>query len=490
MAENLDSASDSSPRRSVMSRLSAWWFGEDADPKDKRLVAKLDAFVLVFVCCDFIVKYLDQTNITNAYISGMKEDLMLTGDMLNWLTTIFNIGIIAGGPFGTWMITVIRPRYLLPCQIIVWSVLVVCLHVCKNIQQLYAVRFLIGLVEAGSLPACFYFLGCWYTEFEINRRTQIYMASSILGAMLSGYIQGGLYKNMNGRQNLAAWQWLFIFDAIIGIPVILFGFFTLPDTPETTRVWWLREPERQRAVRRLHAEGRGSSSEYSMKKLTAENSMQAIKSCLYRILTSWQFYVYPLSWGLWEITCGTANMRYLALFLKSVRDANGESMYSVTHVNVFSAMVGLSTIGLMVISGVLLDLTKWRSAIICCLGASMVFGNAVLAGWPSSLRFKIAAYYFISAYESLGPIISARLAVNCGDDDVLRSVTTGWMLSIGYGVETPAQQYMFPASQAPQYKTAHGYALATAFAGTFTIWLLVGLPFAERYFISRSRKIS
>lgn len=35
---------------------------------------------------------------------------------------------------------------------------------------------------------------------------------------------------MNGRAGLAAWRWLFIFDAIISIPVAIFGIFVCPST--------------------------------------------------------------------------------------------------------------------------------------------------------------------------------------------------------------------------------------------------------------------
>lgn len=33
---------------------------------------------------------------------------------------------------------------------------------------------------------------------------------------------------MNGRFGLASWRWVFIFDFIIGLPVVLLGFFCCP----------------------------------------------------------------------------------------------------------------------------------------------------------------------------------------------------------------------------------------------------------------------
>lgn len=51
--------------------------------EEKALVRRLDTFFLTFGCLSQIIKYLDQQNINNAYVSGMQEDLHLYGDELN-----------------------------------------------------------------------------------------------------------------------------------------------------------------------------------------------------------------------------------------------------------------------------------------------------------------------------------------------------------------------------------------------------------------------
>uniref|UniRef100_A0A0D2Y9Y8 Uncharacterized protein n=1 Tax=Fusarium oxysporum (strain Fo5176) TaxID=660025 RepID=A0A0D2Y9Y8_FUSOF len=56
-----------------------WWHWHEpgASKEEKWLIFKLDAAILTYTCLTFFVKYLDQTNVTNAYVSGMKEDLDL-----------------------------------------------------------------------------------------------------------------------------------------------------------------------------------------------------------------------------------------------------------------------------------------------------------------------------------------------------------------------------------------------------------------------------
>lgn len=55
----------------------------ERSPEEKALVRRLDTFFLTFGCLSQIIKYLDQQNINNAYVSGMQEDLHLYGDELN-----------------------------------------------------------------------------------------------------------------------------------------------------------------------------------------------------------------------------------------------------------------------------------------------------------------------------------------------------------------------------------------------------------------------
>ncbi len=60
--------------------------------EEKRFLLKLDIFLLTYGCFSQVIKYLDQTNITTAYVSGMSEDLGFHGNELNLFTTYFNVG--------------------------------------------------------------------------------------------------------------------------------------------------------------------------------------------------------------------------------------------------------------------------------------------------------------------------------------------------------------------------------------------------------------
>jgi ACS family pantothenate transporter-like MFS transporter len=55
----------------------------------------------------------------------------------------------------------VRPSIWLPFTLIMWSCLTMCSAACKTYQQLCAVRFLQGFMEASLYSGTIYVLGCW-----------------------------------------------------------------------------------------------------------------------------------------------------------------------------------------------------------------------------------------------------------------------------------------------------------------------------------------
>lgn len=63
---------------------------DNIDAKEERaFLWRLDLGFLTIGFLGYMFKYLDQINISNAYVSGMQEDLNLTGNELNYFTTYF-----------------------------------------------------------------------------------------------------------------------------------------------------------------------------------------------------------------------------------------------------------------------------------------------------------------------------------------------------------------------------------------------------------------
>lgn len=172
------------------------WDTLDKSPEERRFLFKLDAIVLTMACLGSFIKYLDQINVGSAYVSGMKEDMSLYGNEINYLVTSWVVGYVIGQIPSNLILTRVRPSIWIPTCEVIWSVLTILIK-CTNFKSMYALRFFVGLSEAAFNPGTLYILGSWYRKDELAKRSCIFQASSFVGAMFSGYLMAATY-NLDG----------------------------------------------------------------------------------------------------------------------------------------------------------------------------------------------------------------------------------------------------------------------------------------------------
>ncbi|KIY48952.1 MFS general substrate transporter, partial [Fistulina hepatica ATCC 64428] len=190
------------------------------------------------------------------------------GNQLNYITTAWTRGYVIGQIPSNLLITRISPSLwvpgwplCLPMMYIVWSALTIALAGAKNFSTLVALCFFIGmsldfLSEATFYPGMQYILGSWYKPTELGKRACLFNVASAIGSMFSGFLQTGAYDGLNGVKGLAGWQWLFIIDGIITIPVVILGFI-MPNLPHNTKPSYIyTERELAMACKRMDEIGR------------------------------------------------------------------------------------------------------------------------------------------------------------------------------------------------------------------------------------------
>lgn len=99
-----------------------FWYPSGTSKAEKKLLTKIDFFILTYACFGYFAKWLDQANLSNAYVTGMKEDLGMYGNQLNVANTCFNVGVIIGGIPSNLLLTWVPPRYWLPGCELLWAI--------------------------------------------------------------------------------------------------------------------------------------------------------------------------------------------------------------------------------------------------------------------------------------------------------------------------------------------------------------------------------
>ncbi|KAL0775833.1 hypothetical protein CaCOL14_007120 [Colletotrichum acutatum] len=143
--------------------------------KQKRSTALCNASTsLSWATFGYFVRLLDSSNITNAYVSGMKEDLNFQGNEYNLLQTFFTCGYLVGQIPSQFLLTRFRPSIYLPVAELFWTIVTFCFAAVKDVRHVLALRFLLGFLESPFAVGVLTIMGSWYTP----RGKSVYFAET------------------------------------------------------------------------------------------------------------------------------------------------------------------------------------------------------------------------------------------------------------------------------------------------------------------------
>lgn len=146
--------------RATVNRRWYQWYANTDTPLERKLLIKMDLLILSFAVLAYWTKFIDQGNLTNAYISGMKEDLGFYGNELVQLQTVYNVS------YTVFMIPVtllsVKYRNVIPACEMLWGIFTLLQYRATSFGELAAYRFFVGAFESGFFTSIHYVLGSWY----------------------------------------------------------------------------------------------------------------------------------------------------------------------------------------------------------------------------------------------------------------------------------------------------------------------------------------
>ncbi|KAF1842235.1 major facilitator superfamily transporter [Cucurbitaria berberidis CBS 394.84] len=426
-----------------------WWsYIWDYEPgrthEERKFIQKLDIYLITMLSLGYFIKNLDQTNISNAFVSGMKEDLQMNKNEINLIDTAWTVGYVIGQIPSQIVLTKVRPSIWVPSCELVWTMLTFCLAAAKTSNHVIAIRFFIGLAESIFYPAAHTILGSWYKPSELGKRACIFHASSAAASMFSGYLQAAVYKGLNGVRGFAGWQWLFIMDGIISTPICIAGFFLLPDLPENTRAFYLNENDRALAQSRMAKVGRAPRTRLG-------------RSAFKRIFGRWHVYLLTLLYIIFINLWPSSSVNPFSLWLKAEH-------LSVSKINIIptgaSAIQLVLTVSLAIIS----DAIRHRARIMSISTILGLFSALCLAIWTIPVGLKWFAFFLQRASVPYGPLSMSWANEICGADAEERAIVIGIMNSMGYAFNAWVPLLTYPQVDSPKFRKGFIYSVCAFIA--------------------------
>ncbi|KAJ5648728.1 hypothetical protein N7490_005100 [Penicillium lividum] len=228
---------------------------EERAQMDRKLLWKLDLRLLPWLSLLYLASFLDRTNIGNAKIDGLSKSLGMTANQYNATLTIFFVSYSVFEPLTNVLLKRLRPSIFIPSIMIAWGICMTLMGTVHNYAGLMAVRWFLGLSEAGLFPGIGYFLSCWYKREEFGVRMAIFFSAAALAGSFGGLLAAAIAK-MDQVGGKAGWAWIFILEGLATIVIGVASFWCVYDFPDRAR--FLSKDDRARVLRRLALDAQSS----------------------------------------------------------------------------------------------------------------------------------------------------------------------------------------------------------------------------------------
>jgi ACS family D-galactonate transporter-like MFS transporter len=134
--------------------------------------------VMIFVCV--VITYLDRSNISIT-APVMRSELGIDTVHMGWILSAFGWTYAFCQIPGGWLVDRIRPRYFYPAILVLWSVATACLGWVGSFVALFALRLLIGALEAPSYSINNQVVTSWFPDRERAGAIGFYTSGQFIG---------------------------------------------------------------------------------------------------------------------------------------------------------------------------------------------------------------------------------------------------------------------------------------------------------------------
>jgi MFS transporter, ACS family, tartrate transporter len=226
---------------------------------------RVSVHLLPFLFILYVFNYLDRMNVGIAALQ-MNRDLGFSAAAYGLGAGIFFVGYALFEVPSNLILARVGARRWIARIMLTWGVIATAMLFVRTPEQFYVLRFLLGVAEAGFFPGIIFYLSEWFPAAHRARVLSRFMIAIPIASAVGNPL-GALLLRLDGRGNLAGWQWLFLLE---GLPSVLLGFTVLrllPNGPEDAR--WLKTEERRWLIERRERDRAESSLAHHMPPLKA-----------------------------------------------------------------------------------------------------------------------------------------------------------------------------------------------------------------------------
>ena len=185
--------------------------------------------LIPIILISLVVNQLDKVNVAFAKLQ-MAADIGLSSTAYGLGAGIFFIGYCLFEVPSNMLLHRFGARVWITRILLTWGTLSACTMFVVGPKSFYAVRFLLGIAEAGFAPGIMLYVSQWFPARTRGRIIAIFMTALPISGVIGGPLSAWLMTSAPATLALHGWQWMFFCE---GLPAIVCGM-----------TFWLLVPDR------------------------------------------------------------------------------------------------------------------------------------------------------------------------------------------------------------------------------------------------------
>ncbi|KAL4866497.1 hypothetical protein BDV12DRAFT_199096 [Aspergillus spectabilis] len=401
----------------------------------KRLIRKIDLILIPWLAFLYLLSFLDRTNIGNARLANLEEDLGMSGLNYNVALAIFFPFYVAAEIPSNIMMKRSRPAIWIPIIMLAWGIVCTLMGLVHNYAGLLVARAALGIAEGGLFPGVTFYITMWYKRHECGLRMAIFFSAATAAGAFGGLLARGIVE-MDGVGGKAGWAWIFIIEGLVTFGVAVAAFFIMNDYPDTAK--FLTQGEKEEVHRRLKEDRSSLADEFNMRYF-----WDAVKD--------WKVWVHMF------ITFGVYTPLYsFSLFLPTIVSSLGYQNEKAQLMTVPPYVVAcIFCIG----GGFLADKQGQRGIYMIFFNIVAIIGFVMLISSDNN-GVKYAGTFF--AASGIYPNVPQGVAWNGNNIGGSLKRSVGIAMHVGFGnLGGVLASFIYRTQDRPHYRVGHGTLIGT-----------------------------
>jgi ACS family tartrate transporter-like MFS transporter len=207
---------------------------------ERRALSKVTRRLVGFAFLAYLVAYIDRVNV--GFVSSiLQRELGLSNQAYGFGAGLFFLGYFVFEIPSNLILERVGARLWIARIMIVWGFVSMATVLAAGKWSFYALRFALGLAEAGFFPGIVLYLTYWVPARERARTGALFMMAAPVAILVGAPLSEALLR-LDGRLGFAGWQWMFLFEGLPAVVLGVLALVVLTDRPEQAA--WLRPDER------------------------------------------------------------------------------------------------------------------------------------------------------------------------------------------------------------------------------------------------------